>query len=433
MSTLIASCLLGLLPVSDVPSDAVDGPAVALVEQLSSEVWRERRKAERELVALGAAAVPVLEAALANGTDPETAACIESALARIEEESKQGATRVTLAFNNAELPDVLATLSEQTGMTIGLHPPDLAEKQNLPRITADYAGLPLWEVMRDLREQTHLYLRPGKNDVLLCNRAWQAVASGPSEVSGPFLIELREIRRERAVTFDAVRIADHAANDVRGKFGIGLTIHAEPKLALAHEGLSVTLDRAEDDRGNDLRTRLRPRSKTSTTGGVAVTIGLDHPDMGRLGERITELAGIIHADALDQWRTIEADLAGDTDTTLGNGWSATVAPANPFGGRRFGLSLSVTVPETSRMAAEDLFRRVKVTDSTGRAMRLRDIRHERADRPGDRHRYTFSAIAEGSINPRRDDPVVPASLHWEIPTQRQTVEADFAFRDLPIP
>ncbi|MEM6315280.1 MAG: hypothetical protein AAF743_14405 [Planctomycetota bacterium] len=438
MSTLIVLCLVGVMFPAGVSTEAdADAPTLALVEQLGSDVWRERRKAEGALVALGPAAVPTLRRALEETDDAETAACIESALARIAAESQEGATRITVTFDDTPLDQVLASLSEQTGMSIGLHPPDLADKQNLPRITADYAGEPLWNVMRDLRDQTQLYLRPGRTGLLLCNRAWQAVSSGPTSIDGAFLVELREIRRERSVKFDAVRLAEHAAKDIRGTFGIELHVHAEPKLILAHRDLVVTVDQALDDRGNDLRRKLQPDCQRAVTGGFVVKLPLLHPEMRRLGERIEKLEGKITATTLCGWHPIEALLDEQTVTAPVSDWRASIEPIRQIGDRRFGVTLSMTVPHDSVMSSEDLFARVDIIDTAGRTMRLRDVERERTPekRRGQplRHRYVYTAVVEAALNGPSREVIEPGRIVWHVPTEQRPLEAKFEFEALPIP
>lgn len=136
----LASCC----PVRAADPSKSNARVLALIEALGAADYREREKAQRELVSLGQAARPLMKQAAATTDSPEVERRLEVMLARFDREEFLQPKRVTF-HGLKSIPELLKVLGDQTGYKLDGEPSDT--KQNLK---VDWKDKPFWEALDDV-------------------------------------------------------------------------------------------------------------------------------------------------------------------------------------------------------------------------------------------------------------------------------------------
>src|SRR5437016_9561863 len=84
-----------------------------LIQQLSSDNWKQRQHAQEALVMLGGDVRPRLQQLIRESANEEVRARAEAALGQIAENEETGPSVVTLKVSEAEPREVFAQLSKQ--------------------------------------------------------------------------------------------------------------------------------------------------------------------------------------------------------------------------------------------------------------------------------------------------------------------------------
>ena len=157
IAAAVAVVCLGLTPPLRAAEDL--SPAVRkLLRQLDAPQLAERDAAERALIALGPAALPLLPDAQRELT-PEVrqrVARIRLALQQTHAAAGGGAAEVTLQVENRPLSDVLAELERQTGNRLIDARRERGQPAENPRMSLDFQKLPFWTAFDRLLDQAGL-------------------------------------------------------------------------------------------------------------------------------------------------------------------------------------------------------------------------------------------------------------------------------------
>src|SRR5678816_1248353 len=97
------------------PPNESSSRIATLIPQLSSDDWKVRERAQKELVEIGDDAIPALERVLKEKATPELQAQVETLLKQIEQAKALGASRVTLHVKDAPFRDAGKALAKQAG------------------------------------------------------------------------------------------------------------------------------------------------------------------------------------------------------------------------------------------------------------------------------------------------------------------------------
>src|SRR5437762_2646134 len=104
------------------PNEQDVGPLLA---QLKSDDWRSRQEAVDKLVTMGDAAIPHLQQLLAGTSDNEVRSRAASAIARIEDQRRVGASMVTMKLAGVPASKAFEELFHQAQATVQTEPADL--------------------------------------------------------------------------------------------------------------------------------------------------------------------------------------------------------------------------------------------------------------------------------------------------------------------
>jgi hypothetical protein len=309
--------------VSDSQVDASD-----LVLKLGSARYADREAASDALEALGRPALGALRA-MRGSHDPEIRYRVYHLIDRIESALLAQASRVRLDFQDAPLPDVLKSFSEQTGFRVTTYPEHLPRWRSQKVTVRDAVPLPFWTAVDRLCDAAQLQYDPRLHGFGNPREPTFALADGngrlltPVADFGPYRVSLLSVHYQRDINYvgtsaglnppprpapvnpRAGRLPAGAGppgklNPVTNiQFSAQLILAAEPRLSLSQNGPVQVLE-AEDDRGNALSTTAAAgRVFDRSSGYFGVTHGsvlqfqvpLHRPV--DVGESIKRLRGII--------------------------------------------------------------------------------------------------------------------------------------------
>jgi hypothetical protein len=288
-------------PVADDP-----GGTVALIHRLGADEEEDRAAAQRQLVALGDAAVDALRRAADADPDPEVRSRAAAALAQIRDRAVNGPTLVTLRLTRAAPADALADLGRQAHADItslGGGPFVAAGRS----VTIEANRRPFWDVLADVCGQLDACPSlgdpsgPGSIRLLSTPRSW--IASAPHQVVGPFWVGVSGLYRSSSVDLSGPPVADD-------QFFARLIVFPEPKLTVTQVS-PLTVREAVDDAGNSLlptatAALTRPFGRTFGRLPVrTVEARLHYPQQP--GRRITTLAGDLSITLAQGAQRLEVD------------------------------------------------------------------------------------------------------------------------------
>ena len=155
----------GMLATAAEPADAEAALAdrvTQLVKQLDAHQLVDRDQAERALLALGDAALPLLPQ-----VDDDTPAEVALRLGRVQQKlleaqalAAANPSVVTLSGKQMPLADVLAEIQKQTGNTIVDYRADLGQEPTDAKLDVDFDKTPFWKALDDVLDQANLALYP---------------------------------------------------------------------------------------------------------------------------------------------------------------------------------------------------------------------------------------------------------------------------------
>jgi hypothetical protein len=409
-----------------------------LIPQLSSDDWKVREQAQKELVEIGDDAVPALERLLKEKATPELHAQVETLLKQIEQAKALGASRVTLHVKDAPFRDAGKALAKQAGARFEV------EGLAWAKVTLDLDRQPFWVAAHALCAQTGLRptepervfdapLPPPTLAVELDGGAW---ASRPWCVAGPVLLTVKRVYVLRSRNFGQ-------AEPVRSRIQVEVQPSFEPKLQVLSWSLAA-VDEAVDENGRSLLGKPKPADEGedqvgdeddesgSGSNDYLTPIALALPP--NVGKKIARLkaTGLLNVRAAHE--TVEVvDVLRAKDVR------------RPFGRAVLHFQELVTVgPDHYELRYEILrgtasekqweaLRTVphdgmRVLDSAGnRLLPKESIGSGSGDKAAFRARFFRLALGD------RPKPGQPAKVVWDVPTAVRQIEVPIELKDLPLP
>lgn len=399
-----------------------------LVAQLSSDVFRERQQAQEKLVAIGRDALPTLHRLADSRAQEEVRSRARAAIRRIEDNAMVGGTRVTLKLSNVTPKEAFEQLGKQCKYDFPTFPPTLWEQErNWNPVSVDFDNVPFWTALKELCGKSGVFPQPyGNNNRMTLHRGggmnyW----SGPTQVSGPFLVCANRIQRTNSV--------DLAAPDnIQKEFYVQFTILAEPKVRVIQSDNQIDIKEAVDDRGNSLLSTDR---SYYGMGGQAwmwnMSARLNYPD--NAGKKIARLRGEVkfvlqvQAESLDVPDILTAK--NIEKTVAGRQFLIKECKAN---GENYELQMTVFrggMSDADWNAIQNPGAAMKLVDKSGRALSMHGWGGSNDGRKMD-YTWNFSRQQWGG---EAGKPGEPHRLTWEIPTETRDTVATFEFKDLPLP
>jgi hypothetical protein len=404
-----AAISIGRAEPSTQPSTSPSATEVEpLIRQLGHGSFGRRQEAEDALVALGGAAREALQAAAADPNE-ERRARVASALARIEEADRFGATPVTVRFDRTPAGEALRQLYAQAGPMPPVEPANLFSGPPLPTVTLTAEREPFWKVMREITRQTGVDVVAAASGVRLV-LAPADVNAGAAAWAGPYMFAQQRMTRRQ----------ERTANDVMLSF----RVTPEPKLdvgQLAGPGYDLHIDEAVDDRGERVADAEIASDLYTQGGGWYLRVQFP----SRQASRLTVLRGRVSLPAEVKFESGEAALPL-------NGR----AVRRPLGGASFSIT-QVEVGDRKAAMTVDLTRgtagsadwqhlvqtitaAVSVVDTDGKAWQVGST-NTSGDLTSLQFRVEFG----------RGDAGAAAKITWRLPYETRLMPVAFELRDVP--
>lgn len=253
---LLFAIVLGQAPAAD---------PVELVNRLGAAKFAEREKAAAELEKLGRTALPALRAAR-DEKDPEIRSRSGALLTKIEGALLTQPTMLRVDFENAPLPEVLKSMSDQAGIKLTLVPDNSPAWAGRKVSLSEKEPLTFWAAIDRLCETAHLQYNygmhyPGGREPSFPLFEDNGRPILPVSDHGPFRVSVVGLHFQRDVNFiggpqvkpsqNVPKQASRLSSTVNEQFYAQLQVTAEPRLALAQGGTLKVTD-AVDDRGQVL-------------------------------------------------------------------------------------------------------------------------------------------------------------------------------------
>jgi hypothetical protein len=461
---VIIAALVIALPSPGVP--AAEQDVQGLIAQLKSDDWRARQEAVDKLVAMGDLAIPHLRQLVATTQDNEVRTRAASALARIDEQRRVGASVVTLKLTGVPASKAFEDLFRQADAALQTDPPGLFQGKNGLPVSLDVERRPFWDVMQSLCAQAGLEpttLHRHGRDVGLGlvvagstgglkkgaageRRSWD---DAPITLAGPLLI-----RADRLTVVSNVHMK--APQAIAREFHIMFTAFAEPKLKVLDYSGVVRLDEAVDDRGNSLvpiddqgqgaNAEVFGNSRGGYTSHWELGATLRYPLTNR-GRTIKRLKARAALEVVTQSAVLDLPLreARNAGKTVG-GVRMLVKGFDPAASR-----CDVVIDREGRGDMEWFGLRsllnageARLLDQEGRTVGRTPVGLE-AEENGDADRLEIHlkfersnsaggpTAAEGQAVSGKAAGVEAARLVWEFPVETRQVVVPFEFGDLPMP
>jgi hypothetical protein len=265
---MTAGCLFLCVFLGQAP----DVDPARVVNQLGASRFMEREQAAALLEQLGRAALPALRSAH-DLKDAEIRTRAAALIVKIEAGLLTKPSMVRMDYQGAALPDVVRSLSEQTGMKVELVPERSPAWTARPITLREPAPVPFWTAVDRLCDAANLQYNYGVH---------YAGGRGPSfplfegagrpeppiSDSGPFRVSVVGIHYQRDVNFLVPAQASRGGKAGRPiptrseQFYAQLQVTAEPRLALTQLG-NVRITEALDDHGKRLFTPSAAENATA--------------------------------------------------------------------------------------------------------------------------------------------------------------------------
>jgi hypothetical protein len=420
---------------------ASDERIKSLIATLSDEDFRQRIKAQNELISIGGPAEPQLLERLKQNPDAETRTLIESILKSIAQARHYGPTLVTLQLNEASTQQAFAALAEQSRVSLAPGAETLLDTKQ--RIDVDFNRTPMWEALLKLCAQSGVAFNSIDSDgriVLELLPSNGNVAAPPAATAGQFLVTIHHIETNvsKSVAFAGKRPLNARQNQFNNPpCRLFFFAWGEPRLKPIRWFID-SVDECVTDTGHDMRnpTALAP-FRRATSGGVndpnETMFTLAAPD--EKAKRIARLAITARFALEKRMQKLEIpNPVGIKDAThrIGDGFRLVIKDVNKVTDGRYAYNLAIYRDNRSQ-ADWDLMQSL-----------LNRYRCRLLDAQGNELQMTGGGGGSGPNELTQNNTVTtdgrngvatgePAKLVWEFPEEVEQVIVRLVFRDVPLP
>jgi hypothetical protein len=289
-----ALAAIGTIPPASAQTDTADYRSI--IATLDSESYADVEHARQKLLTIGTACVPALTAARRTASE-QVKTEIDTLLVQISRESKLGGSFVSLSMRNIHLKDVVAEINRQVPdrpLTL-LKEFAVDETLQIDEITVDHE--PLWLVVRRLCSDLSLDAYSMDNSIVFWREGAAALMQGPWTVSGPLMVVVKQVGRNRSIQFSHPVLHTD-------QFSLVITVVAEPKIWLEPGPAFLTVTEAIDDAGNSLLPGAYDHTAfLASASNWSHIIELKYPD--KPGKQIKKVAGVLKFNGATEFETIE--------------------------------------------------------------------------------------------------------------------------------
>jgi len=414
---------------------AADDRVEALVRQLGDDSWRDRQKAQDQLVQMGEKVRPRLGQLLNQTADEEIRTRVEAILRQLDENRVAGTSMITIHMKAASPREVFAEIGRQAYTELRPSPNNLWESRVWPKVDIDIDNRPFWEAMREACTKFGVSPQNAQNaerDLFLVEGTGISQLWGPNcptAIAGAFMVVATTINCNYMIDLNNPKAINRNAN-------VQFVVYAEPKMRVLQGSYYAKLDEVVDDKGNSIAVRT-PFDQMNPPRELVWRLWCQIQPQPA-STRVTKLKA--SARFVLQTRAESAEIANPlsaagTEKVVGgrkfklkamtrngdmyvvqmtfhrSGWSQVEWNS------MYNLNMSGMVNFKLVDAQGNRFTRVNMNPRGGSTDAIDiDIQFQRAN-------------WAGGANPVGE----PAKLTWDMPIETREVNVPFEFRDLPLP
>lgn len=413
-------------PLAPVEVD-VSAEVAAVVGRLSSEGFRDRQRAEDELVGMGPDVLPQLRKAAGEALDEEVRSRLESAMARIAQQAQFGPSLITLKLTDAPAKEAFEQLFQQAGAELRVEPEGYLDREEIGKVTIDVEKRPFWEVLGELSRQTSMDLQPGGNTGLVLRPGSARPADQPVVYAGPMMI-----RAESATRTSMIQFGQGGA--VNKSFTVQFVGLLEPKLGGGSPNAAgVKIEAMLDAEGKPVENNPQASNVWGGVGGQ-VSFNIRLPAEKDLGGKLSLLRGVLSVPVTTKYETLEIDkLEGIDNTTHQLGpLRIEIKSLAKEGDRMHKLTIAIhrdgATDELWRQVTHQLFGQIRLLDANDNEFNAGGWGSS-GDGTKLEGNITFSRVnRRGGAEPGE-----PAKLRWRVGVEGRTIDVPFEFKDLAMP
>jgi hypothetical protein len=419
----------------DPPAAAAPSQQVSeLLEQLASDQWAERAKAQEALMKIGPEIRPHLESALERTSDLDVRAALQDVLVQLDRLDQNRPTLVTIKVQEASPESVMEELSRQVGIPIQVWP-DTPWQHKKKSITMEMEQQPFWLVMQEFCRQAEVRLQPRDQSGAITLHQGAPEAQGyPQTIHNGSLITARRIGRSHNIDFGR-------GLQVDTPMSLQVQLLTEPKLRIIRGRSQLEVSEAVDENGLSLISSSRSDHwHAPHWGGWHWELQAPlqyHPQQGKALKSFKGAAQFIVVEQEEHWEVDDLLNVQNVEKILPT-VTYKIQDFTRGGDNNYRLRFVIEFDSDRRRLNRDdpltdygsVINTMKVLDAAGNAYR-RMGGGGGGGGAGPRMTLNYNvtfARAENAPNLRE-----PAKLIWSIPTEIKEVSLPVEFQDLPLP
>jgi hypothetical protein len=391
----------------------------ALVAQLADGDADAQGKAQGQLVALLADAVPRLELLIRESKDKALQDRARAVLGDVQKRARLSPAVITLHATGGPI-ELLTEIFRQANLPMARHPLNFIDDGSTPPLTVNFDRRPFWAAVKEVCEVSKLDVRRVYDDErLTVTRGENAPVHGPSVVRGPAIVYAENAGAATKI----------GAENRTGLFR--LCVYVEPRVRVV--GLKTDFELVVDENGDAL---LPDNFNGRGVGPVPDTDFFWQSQFPiaptRFSRKIARLKGTMHLTVQTEAKTFELpiqtgdkpgrkELAGYTFDLLG------LDAAGDGHTLRLKLFRENLEPWQWDWFRQPM-RRARLLDEHGVPLRVSGSGTGGDDRSTDCS-VTYTA-SDGSLTPLT---AKPAKLVWELPTKSEQLDIPFELIDVGLP
>jgi len=218
---------------------------LALVNDLTSDQFATRQKAQQDLEQMGQPVLAQLQAILDGPLSDEARTRVRTAMRRISDQRQFGASVITIHCTDAPLAGVLEDFARQASAEMGVHRPEILQYLQPRKITLNLERADFWTALQAVEDASGLHLRPDSDGQMILDPMmgfWMGQMGDRTRarIAGPCLVAPLAIQW-------SMQYANNMSN-----LNLQLMATIEPKLRVVGGFQSNWLRECVDDKGHSL-------------------------------------------------------------------------------------------------------------------------------------------------------------------------------------
>jgi len=415
----IASVCVAEKPASSPATLPAELPA--LIQQLSSDQWNLRQKAQDQIIAMGVDVRPAIEKLSAQTTDPQIKSSAEAILDQLATLDKTGPTLLTIHLSKVPANEVITEMERQAKCELPIWPPNF----NLPNVTINADRAPLLQVLRDLCIQAKLvpqYMGSNRPMALMAQQS-KTFMSAPSVTSGAYLVFANSITALQSAGYSK-------PEETHSNVDIDFILCLEPKLQILGRAPQADINQAIDDAGKSWAPQSAPvpvQNNPAGEGVFHITGSLKRPP--GYGKTLTRLKGAIRLQVPSKTETLEvADILNAKNLTKVVGSRTFQITTTAQADNRI-YSIDVDIVEANPTPGYNPYpnHSARLLTKDGRS-----YGPPNGGGGGGNGHYHYNLYFDSQQNNRAAN-APPQKLIWDIPTETKEIAVPFEFANLALP